>query len=83
LHQTVIIVIGYWIIQQPWSAWTKYAAVLIGTMAICVALYEGIRRFNLTRVLFGMKGAGKARKDAGRPPSPIAARMAALADDKA
>jgi peptidoglycan/LPS O-acetylase OafA/YrhL len=109
LHQTVIIVIGYWIIQQPWNAWTKYAAVLLGTMAICVALYEGIRRVNLTRVLFGMrrqesrlltraveralaafhqksKVAGKDRKEAGRPPSPIAARMAVTmfgADDKA
>jgi hypothetical protein len=42
-------------------------------MAICVTLYEGIRRFNLTRVLFGMKAAGKAREVAP-PRSPIAAR---------
>ena len=41
LHQTVIIAIGYWIIQQPWNAWTKYAVVVLGTMAICVVLYEG------------------------------------------
>jgi len=78
----VIIAIGYWVIQQPWNAWTKYAVVLLGTMAICVTLYQGIRRFNLTRVLFGMKAAGKAREVAP-PRSPIAARMAALADDKA
>jgi peptidoglycan/LPS O-acetylase OafA/YrhL len=80
LHQTVIIAIGYWVIQQPWNAWTKYAAVLLGTLAICVALYEGIRRFNLTRVLFGMKTTGKV---ATPNPSPSAARMAMLADDKA
>jgi glucans biosynthesis protein C len=83
LHQTVIIAIGYWVIQQPWNPWTKYAAVLLGTMAICVVLYEGIRRFNLTRLLFGMKGALKGRKDPGSPPSPVAARLAAMADDKA
>jgi glucan biosynthesis protein C len=82
LHQTVIIAIGYWVIQQPWNAWTKYAVVLLGTMAICVVLYEGIRRFSLTRVLFGMKAASTARK-ASPPPSPVAARTAALADDKA
>jgi hypothetical protein len=76
----VIIAIGYWVIQQPWNAWTKYAAVLLGTLAICVVLYEGIRRFNLTRLLFGMKGAGKPSKDRG---SPVAARLAAMADDKA
>jgi glucan biosynthesis protein C len=74
LHQTVIIAIGYWIIQQPWHAWTKFAVVVLGTMAICVALYEGIRRFDATRILFGMKAAGKAR---------VAPRVPALADDKA
>ena len=82
LHQTVIVGLGYWVIQQPWNAWTKYLIVLLGTMAICVALYEGIRRFGLTRLLFGMKAAGKARKDAS-PPAPAAARLTAMADDKA
>jgi len=81
LHQTVIIAIGYWIIQQPWNAWTKYAVVLLGTMAICVGLYEGIRRFQLTRVLFGMKALRKSpsRAAAGQPP--VAARAAMIADD--
>jgi glucan biosynthesis protein C len=55
LHQTVIVAIGYWVIQQPWAAWTKFAVVVVATIAICVTLYEGIRRFNATRVLFGMK----------------------------
>ena len=32
------------------DAWTKYGVVLVGTMAICVALYEGIRRFQPTRL---------------------------------
>ena len=68
LHQTVIIAIGYWVIQQPWNAWTKFALVVLGTMAICVALYEGIRRFSLTRLLFGMKASGKVRKDRGSYP---------------
>lgn len=83
LHQTVIIAIGYWVIQQPWTAWTKFAVVVLATIAICVALYEGIRRFNLTRLLFGMKDTGQVRKTPGSPPSPMAARMAAMADDKA
>src|SRR5215217_4835769 len=77
LHQTVIIAIGYWVIQQPWNAWAKYALVLLGTMAICVALYEGIRRLGLTRLLFGMKAAGRVHNGAGVLPSPVGARMAA------
>jgi peptidoglycan/LPS O-acetylase OafA/YrhL len=83
LHQTVIIVIGYWIIQQPWNAWTKYAVVLLGTMAICVVLYEGIRRVPLTRLLFGMKGLRKTPARAGSTPPPVAARAAMVADDVA
>ena len=82
LHQTVIIAIGYRVIQQPWHAWTKFAVVVLGTLAICVALYEGIRRFSLTRLLFGLKAGGKVRKDPGSYP-PVAARLAAVADDKA
>jgi peptidoglycan/LPS O-acetylase OafA/YrhL len=83
LHQTVIIVIGYWIIQQPWNAWTKYAVVLLATMAICVVLYEGIRRVPLTRLLFGMKGLRKTPARAGSTPPPVAARAAMVADDVA
>jgi peptidoglycan/LPS O-acetylase OafA/YrhL len=81
LHQTVIVVIGYWIIQQSWNPWTKYAVTLIGTMAICFALYEGIRRFPLTRLLFGMKVARKTPTRAGSPRSPAALRRATVADD--
>jgi len=69
LHQTLIVAIGYYVIQMQWSPWTKYAVVLIATMTGCLVLYEGVvRRFALTRVLFGMKGnvpeVTKATKDA-------------------
>lgn len=57
LHQTLIIAIAYYVIQQPWSPWVKYWVVLAGTMAGCVLGYEyAIRRFAVTRLLFGMKG---------------------------
>jgi glucans biosynthesis protein C len=56
LHQTLIIAIGYFVIQQPWSAGLKYWIVLIGTLISCVAIYElCVRRFAITRVIFGMK----------------------------
>ena len=56
--------------------------VVLGTLAICVVLYEGIRRSSLTRLLFGMKASAKIRKDRDSYP-PVAARLAAVADDKA
>ena len=46
LHQTVIIVIAYFVIQQPWRPWTKYWVVLGATLLTCVLLYEFLlRRF--------------------------------------
>jgi glucan biosynthesis protein C len=56
LHQTVIVVIGYYVIQSAWTPWVKYFVVLILSMSACFVLYEGcVRRFALLRLLFGMK----------------------------
>jgi glucans biosynthesis protein C len=56
LHQTVIVAIGYYVIQAPWSPWVKYWTVLVATMVSCGLLYEfAVRRFGIARVIFGMK----------------------------
>ena len=56
LHQTVIILLGYGVIQQPWTWQVKYLLVLGLTVLSCFGLYEGlIRRWGLLRVLFGLK----------------------------
>ncbi|WP_430390463.1 hypothetical protein [Dyella sp. 20L07] len=56
LHQTVIVGIGYYIIQCSWAPWTKYFFILILSMGTCYVLYDGcIRRFAVLRLIFGMK----------------------------
>ena len=56
LHQSVIVAMGYYVVQMPWGPWTKYVVVLAATMAICAVSYETVvRRFTVTRVLFGLK----------------------------
>jgi glucan biosynthesis protein C len=56
LHQTLIVVIGYFVIQQPWNAMLKYGVIWLGALASCVLLYElCIRHTVITRVMFGMK----------------------------
>lgn len=56
LHQTVIVAIGYYVIQTSWQPWVKYWAVLLATLISCGALYElVVRRFGVTRLIFGMK----------------------------
>ena len=56
LHQTVIIAIGYYICQLPWSIGAKFWSVSMLTLVSCVVFYlVFIRPFNVTRFLFGMK----------------------------
>jgi glucan biosynthesis protein C len=56
LHQTVIIVIAWFVIQTTWSPWVKFAVVVSATLAICVLLYEFVlRRFAVLRLVFGIK----------------------------
>ena len=58
LHQTLIVAIGYYVIQASWSPWVKYWTVLAATMVSCGLLYElVVRRFGVTRLIFGMKPA--------------------------
>jgi glucan biosynthesis protein C len=59
LHQTVIIMIAFHVIQLPWSPWVKYWVVLITTLITCALLYEFVlRRFAVTRAAFGIKTHG-------------------------
>ena len=63
LHQTVIIVIAYTVIQQPWRPWTKYWVVLVATLVTCVLLYEFLlRRFGVSRLAFGIKTHGNEQR---------------------
>jgi peptidoglycan/LPS O-acetylase OafA/YrhL len=56
LHQTVIVAIGYYVIQCSWTPWLKYFAILLLSMAACWVLYAGcVRRFAVLRLAFGMK----------------------------
>jgi hypothetical protein len=56
LHQTVIIVIGYYICQFEWSIAAKFWSIAILTLIFCWGFYMVlIRPFNIMRFLFGMK----------------------------
>jgi len=56
LHQTVIISLGYFVVQWSISDLFKWAIILLASFAISIGLHEFlIRRFNLLRLLFGMK----------------------------
>jgi glucan biosynthesis protein C len=56
LHQTVIVGLGYFVVQWAIPDLLKFAIVLTVSFLITMGLYEFlVRRFNLLRFLFGMK----------------------------
>jgi hypothetical protein len=56
LHQTVMIVIGYYIIKLNAGIGFKYVLVVLGTYVITMLLYEFVvRRFKVMWVFFGVK----------------------------
>jgi hypothetical protein len=60
LHQTVILIIGWWIIPLHWPIVGKYGVISIGSFVLIMAIYELlIRRINPMRFLFGMRLRGR------------------------
>ena len=56
LHQTVIVIIGYYICQLQWSIAAKFWSINFLTLAFCVTFYFlCIRPFNIMRIPFGLK----------------------------
>jgi hypothetical protein len=55
LHQTLIVVFGYYIIQFNASIFVKYLLIAGTAIPSAIMLYLVLKRFNLLRFLFGLK----------------------------
>ncbi len=63
LHQTVTIVIGYYIIDWGLNGPMEFVVIAAGTYVICLLLIEiVIKRLNILRLLFGLKLKKKERE---------------------
>ena len=61
LHQTVLLGVGYFVVQWSIPDPLKWVIIAAGSLAIIGGIYEGlVRRSNLLRFLFGMKLTQKA-----------------------
>jgi glucans biosynthesis protein C len=67
LHQTVIVVIAFYLVGMPGPGWVEWLALLAASVAGTFALYEFVRRAAALRFLFGMRGA--TRPSSGRQES--------------
>ena len=57
LHQTVIVAIGYFIKDWGWAVFPKYLFLAATSFILIMVLYEfAVKRVNLLRYLFGMRG---------------------------
>lgn len=56
LHQTVLIIVGYFVVQWAVPDWLKFSLIFAGSLGIIVGLYWFlIRPYNAVRFLFGMR----------------------------
>lgn len=74
LHQTVIVLLTYYIVQTPDTVGMKYMFTVIVTFLISMVIFHlFIRPFRFMRFLFGMKppAATKAKKEEALPAAPV------------
>ncbi len=62
LHQTLIVMAGFWLTRQGLGVWTEFVAVMAATISGCVIGHEIIRRISWLRPLFGLKAKPKAHR---------------------
>jgi peptidoglycan/LPS O-acetylase OafA/YrhL len=56
LHQTVLLVVGYFVVQWAIPDLAKWAIIFVSSFAVIMVIYEYlVRRINVLRFLFGMK----------------------------
>ncbi len=56
LHHNVLVWVGFFVVGWAVSDFGKYLIIMLTSFVTCVLLYEYlVRRFNVLRVLFGMK----------------------------
>jgi glucans biosynthesis protein C len=63
LHQTIIVSIGFYVVQLETSLWIKLIVLIVVCLSLLVTLYHFlIRPFIITRLLFGLKARERKTK---------------------
>ncbi len=68
LHQTVIVVLAFYVTRWDVGIWPKYLTIVPATFVITWAIYEGlVRRSAILRPCFGLKPAARPSRPADLP----------------
>ncbi len=65
LHQTVIVVMGYHMLNLGVGPWTKFGLLFTLTLLMTLGLCEGVRRIPFLRFLLGLKPMAKGASGLG------------------
>ena len=76
LHQTVIVVIAFYLVGIPGPGWVQWLALLATSVVGTFALYEVVRRVAPLRFLFGMRRRRIAAVSSRQAPRPGSAAEA-------
>ena len=68
-HQTVVVVLGFFVLQLELPPGLQYAALLLGSFALTIALSELVQHSSLSRFLFGVQ-----RKSSDKSPRSLTSR---------
>ena len=69
LHQTVIVLVAYYLVRLPVTGPVQWLAVFAAAVTLTFGLYEGIRRVGALRFVFGMRPMPAAAPLAERAPA--------------
>jgi peptidoglycan/LPS O-acetylase OafA/YrhL len=65
LHQTIIVILAFYVVKVEESILAKYIFILSFTLVLCMFIYHlFIRPYNAMRILFGMKPKKKTKTEA-------------------
>jgi peptidoglycan/LPS O-acetylase OafA/YrhL len=74
LHQTVIVIIGFYVVQWNASILVKYVTILVAALIVTTVIYDLlVKRTNVTRFLFGMRLKKKPAEAPAQPTEETAA----------
>lgn len=71
LHQTVLVIIGFYVVQWPLPDLLKFIVIFSASLAVIIGVYWFlIRPFNVMRFLFGMRPKATGRRPLPTGPNP-------------
>lgn len=66
VHQTIIVVVAYWLLGWRLPAWAEFGILVAATVAGCAAFYLAGREIGWLRPLIGLRGRARASNASGR-----------------